>query len=73
MAKLPLTIELLCKEARKFAALESNHREPQLYGITDGKAVGTYFEQKFRKHLQRLQYSRVIEKAAKVNGIHRLR
>lgn len=35
-----------------FAALESNVREPRLYGVTDGKAVGTYFELKFRQYLR---------------------
>jgi hypothetical protein len=32
-----LTIELLCKEARNFAQSESQHNEPGLYGVTDGK------------------------------------
>ncbi len=27
------------------------HREPTLYGVTDGKAVGTYFEHKFKSYL----------------------
>ena len=43
-----LTIEALCSEAAIFSAAESHHPEPLLYGITDGKAVGTYLEQKFR-------------------------
>lgn len=38
-------------EAQKFSALESNHPEPALYGVTDGKAVGTYLEHKFTFHL----------------------
>ena len=46
-----LTINLLCKEAGFFAKLESQYAEPSLYGITDGKAVGTYFEHKFQKYL----------------------
>jgi hypothetical protein len=29
----------------------SRNREPRLYGVTDGKAVGTYFELKFRQYL----------------------
>jgi hypothetical protein len=28
--------------------MESSHYEPTLYGVTDGKAVGTYLEHKFR-------------------------
>jgi hypothetical protein len=42
----------LTDEARVFAAQESGHHEPLLYGVTDGKAIGTYFEHKFRRHLQ---------------------
>jgi hypothetical protein len=46
-----LTIEALCDEARRFAEIESAHAEPTLYGVTDGKAVGTYLEHKFRAYL----------------------
>jgi hypothetical protein len=46
-----LTIETLCLEATKFSAFESQHSEPSLYGVTDGKAVGTYLEHKFRIYL----------------------
>lgn len=31
--------------------MESLHGEPTLYGVTDGKAVGTYLELKFRSYL----------------------
>ena len=47
-----LTIETLCAEAAIFSAAESRHPEPLLYGVTDGKAVGTYLEQKFRLYLK---------------------
>ncbi|WP_009633793.1 hypothetical protein [Synechocystis sp. PCC 7509] len=47
-----LTIETLCAEASIFSATESVHPEPLLYGVTDGKAVGTYLEQKFRLYLK---------------------
>jgi len=47
----PLTIEILRQEARSFSIAESDHLEPSLYGITDGKAVGTYFEHKFQRYL----------------------
>lgn len=47
-----LTIEILCDEADTFSKMESKHAEPSLYGVTDGKAVGTYFEQKFRTYLR---------------------
>jgi hypothetical protein len=47
-----LTIEILCSEAVRFSAAESRHPEPLLYGVTDGKAIGTYLEQKFRLYLK---------------------
>lgn len=43
-----LTIARLCREARDFSVAESAHPEPSLFGVTDGKAVGTYLEAKFR-------------------------
>jgi hypothetical protein len=46
-----LTIEDLCIEAAKFAEIESNYDEPSLYGVTDGKAIGTYLEHKFTAYL----------------------
>lgn len=49
--KPALTIELLCQEAGKFSEAESTFPEPSLYGVTDGKAVGTYFEHKFKAYL----------------------
>src|SRR5256712_6702363 len=49
--KPKLTVEALKAEAQAFVVLESAHNEPTLFGVTDGKAVGTYFEHKFRAHL----------------------
>ena len=49
---ITLTIETLCSEATIFSATESQHSEPTLYGVTDGKAIGTYLEKKFRLYLQ---------------------
>ena len=46
-----LTIESLQEEARLFAERESEHDEPSLYGVTDGKAVGTHLEHKFQSVL----------------------
>ena len=46
-----MTLEDLKREARDFAARESSHYEPMLFGVTDGKAVGTYFEHKFQRYL----------------------
>ena len=46
--KSQLTIDVLRSEAATFAEIESAHDEPNLYGVTDGKAVGTYLEHKFQ-------------------------
>ncbi|MGE0609663.1 MAG: hypothetical protein AB7O62_21405 [Pirellulales bacterium] len=51
VARKKLTIPLLCQEAAEFAKLVSSYPEPTLYGVTDGKAVGTYLEHKLRAHL----------------------
>ena len=59
-----LTIELLKSEARKFAKAESNYEEKSLYGITDGKAVGTYFEHKFQSYLK-MKYQYIEGSSAK--------
>jgi hypothetical protein len=47
-----LTQESLGNEAAIFSALESQHQEASLYGVTDGKAIGTYLEQKFKLYLK---------------------
>jgi hypothetical protein len=49
--KPKLTVKLLRKEASVFAESESTHAEPVIYGITDGKAVGTYLEHRFQTYL----------------------
>jgi hypothetical protein len=59
-----LTMALLKKEAHDFASVESKHHEPSLYGVTDGKAVGTYFEHKFQRYLHE-KYSYVEGSSAK--------
>jgi len=46
-----LTIENVKSEAAQFAETESQHSEPALYGVTDGKTIGTYLEAKFRMYL----------------------
>jgi len=46
-----LTIETLKKSAKAFCDIESSHLNTDLYGVTDGKAVGTYIEHKFKKYL----------------------
>lgn len=48
--KPELTIGLLIEEAKIFC--ESTSAIPELFGVTDGKAVGTIIEHKFKRHLK---------------------
>lgn len=59
-----LTVELLKMEAQKFGTAETAHHERAIYGVMDGKAVGTYFEHKFRQHLH-TKYAYVEGSSAK--------
>ncbi len=52
MDKAILTVEHLIEEARIFTEQESLHPEPTIFGVTDGKAIGTYLEHKFQSHLE---------------------
>ncbi len=47
-----LTVDLLVSEAKQFCENQSLICHPDLMGITDGKAVGTYFEHLFQVHLK---------------------
>jgi hypothetical protein len=49
--KSALTVDALLAEAAVFAEAESVCDEPGLFGVTDGKAVGTYLEHKFTAYL----------------------
>jgi len=49
--KEKLTIEQLKKSAKDFCKSESVFRNKELYGVTDGKAVGTFIEHKFQNYL----------------------
>lgn len=49
--KIKLTLEKLQEEAKIFSELESEHDETSIYGSTDGKAVSTYLEHKFKNFL----------------------
>ena len=49
--KEKLSLDAVIKEAKVFAEIESKHNETLIYGTTDGKAVGTYIEQKFKRYL----------------------
>ncbi len=46
-----LTIPKLLEEAQYFCVTQSKFQHKELFGVTDGKAVGTLIEQKFQKHL----------------------
>ena len=46
-----LTTAQMLVEAKSFAVIESAYAEPTLFGVTDGKAVGTYIEHKFKAYL----------------------
>ena len=64
--KPKLNVELLCDEAARFSKKESSHNEKSIYGVTDGKAVGTYFEHKFQTYLrERYEY----EEGSSARGI----
>ncbi len=63
---LPLTIKALRAEAATFAWAISSHDEPDLYGVTDGKAVGTYLERSFQT-LLRTKY--IYEEGNSARGI----
>ena len=64
--KKKLSIKLLKSEAKAFATIESKHNEPALFGVTDGKAVGTYLEHKFEKYLH-IKY--LYEEGSSAKGI----
>ncbi len=49
--KIKLSLETLRLEAGEFASTESLYQESTIYGVTDGKAIGTYFEHKFKAGL----------------------
>jgi len=46
--KPKLTIDILIKEAKEFCKSMSEINHPKILGVTDGKAIGTYIEHKFR-------------------------
>lgn len=64
--KKKLTLDILKAEAKTFCEAESKFKNKELFGITDGKAVGTYVEHKFQQQLS-AKYSVSIGSSA--NGI----
>lgn len=64
--KPELSVKILCDEATQFSKVTSNTSEPSLYGVTDGKAIGTHLEHKFRAYLsQKYDY----EEGSSAQGI----
>ena len=64
--KPKLTIEKLKAEAKQFCLSESQILNKDLFGVTDGKAVGTYVEHKFQQQLAS-KYS--VEIGSSASGI----
>lgn len=64
--KPSLSLDTLIEEAGLFAQIEFDHFDSAIYGVTDGKAIGTYFEHKFQTHLaERYTY----EQGSSASGI----
>lgn len=53
MSKKILTIKDLISSANKFCKQETKYENKELFGVTDGKAVGTYIEHKFKDFLNK--------------------
>lgn len=49
--KKKLTIQSLITEAERFCGLNSGVYKAELYGVTDGKAIGTFVEHLFQRFL----------------------
>ncbi|MDJ0725369.1 MAG: hypothetical protein QNJ38_09690 [Prochloraceae cyanobacterium] len=56
----PLTLVELKNSAKEFVGELNSRCIPNLYGVTDGKAVGTYVEQAFN------QYHRILEQPPEI-------
>ena len=66
MTKKTLNIAELQIAAKKFCEKESGHYRSELFGVTDGKAVGTFVEHLFQEYLEQ-QYDITIGSSA--NGL----
>lgn len=64
--KKKLTIESLITEAKQFCVNNSGIYKTELFGITDGKAVGTFVEHLFQQYLEE-RYDLTIGNSA--NGL----
>lgn len=61
-----LTIQTLCEAAQQFCLQESGHFREELFGVTDGKAVGTFVEHRFQDFLAK-RYE--LERGSSANGL----
>src|SRR5574341_1614318 len=69
----PLTLPDLKLAARDFVRELSLTPIADLYGATDGKAIGTYVEQKFHRFLQEhFSHSPGDRKSTRLNSSHQL-
>lgn len=64
--KRKLTIKELCTSARLFCEQESGMMRKELFGVTDGKAIGTFVEHEFQSFLEQ-RY--VLEAGNSANGL----
>ncbi len=53
MSKKNITIKYLVSSANEFCKQETKYENKELFGVTDGKAVGTYIEHKFKDFLNK--------------------
>lgn len=66
MTKKTLNITELQIAAKKFCEKESGRYRTELFGVTDGKAVGTFVEHLFQEYLEQ-QYDMTVGSSA--NGL----
>lgn len=66
MTKGLLTLENLARSASDFCKEESGKYRPELFGVTDGKAVGTFVEHRFQ-HFLDARYDMTVGSSA--NGL----
>lgn len=64
--KPQLTIKRLIKAAKEFCLAENQVEHSELYGVTDGKAIGTFVEHRFQNYLIN-RYNIIIGSSA--NGL----
>ena len=67
MAKQQLTIKNLLTLAKQFCEQESKTPCSELFGVTDGKAVGTHIEHKFKDFLLSKYYLQIGSSASGID------